>query len=49
MDNETTMPGLLTRPGGLREDAKRDPGRFLFHKLILAAAVLALALAFWLL
>ncbi len=49
MDNETTMPGLLTMPGALNERAKRNPDRFFLYKLIFAAAVLALVLGFWLL
>ncbi len=49
MDNETTMPGLLTMPGELHEDAKRHPGRFFLYRLIFGAAVLALALGLWLL
>lgn len=49
MDNETTMPGLLTRPGTLHEEAKRNPDRIFLYKLIFAAAVLALALGFLLL
>jgi len=48
MDNETTMPGLLTMPGTLQEDAKRNPGRALLYKLIFASAVLALGLGLWL-
>ncbi len=49
MDNETTMPGLLTMPGALHESAKRNPNCFFLYKLIFAAAVLALVLGFWLL
>ncbi len=49
MDNETTMPGLLTVPGTLHEDGRRNPHRFFLYKLIFAAAVLALVLGFWLL
>ncbi len=49
MDNETTMPGLLTMPGKLHEDARRKPHRLLLYRLIFAAAVLALALSLWLL
>ncbi|WP_156404581.1 hypothetical protein [Curvibacter sp. PAE-UM] len=49
MDNETTMPGLLTMPGALNERAKRNPDRFFLYKLIFAAAVLVLVLSFWLL
>lgn len=48
MDNQTTMPGLLTMPGALNEDAKRNPARFFLYKLIFVVAVLALALLFWL-
>lgn len=47
MDNETTMPGLLTMPGALSQDARRGAGRFFLYKLIFAAAVLALALVLW--
>ena len=47
MDNETTMPGLLTMPGSLHEDAKRNPGRFFLYKLIFVVAVLVLALVLW--
>jgi len=49
MDNETTMPGLLTMPGTLHEEAKRHQGRFRLYKLIFASAVLALGLGLWLL
>lgn len=49
MDNETTMPGMLTMPGALHKSAKRNPHRFFLYKLIFAAALLALALGFWLL
>jgi len=49
MDNETTMPGLLTMPGRLHEDARRNPHRLFLYRLIFAAAVLALALGLWLL
>jgi len=48
MDNETTMPGLLTMPGALHESAKRNRHRFFLYKLIFAVAVAALALGLWL-
>ncbi|MDP3702380.1 MAG: hypothetical protein Q8R72_15895 [Hylemonella sp.] len=48
MYNETTMPALLTMPGTLQEDARRNAARFLIYKLIFAAAVLALGLGLWL-
>ncbi len=47
MDNETTMPGLLTMPGTLSEDTRRGAGRFFLYKLIFAVVVLALALVLW--
>lgn len=48
MDNETTMPGLLTLPGTL--DGRGRPRRrhLLLYKIIFAAAVLALLLGLWL-
>jgi len=48
MDNETTMPGLLTMPGALSQDARRGAGRFFLYKLIFVSAVLALGLGLWL-
>ncbi len=47
MDNETTMPGLLTMPGALSEGARRSAGRFFLYKLIFVVAALALALVLW--
>lgn len=44
MNNETTMPGLLTMPGALQESAKRNQRRFFLYKLIFVVAVAALAL-----
>ncbi|MDE2616202.1 MAG: hypothetical protein KGL73_04160 [Burkholderiales bacterium] len=41
MDNETTMPGLLTRPAALYGAAGGERGRPLY-KLIFVLAVLAL-------
>lgn len=49
MDNETTMPGLLTLPGTLDEKARPAARRFLFYKFIFGAAVLVLAMGFLLL
>ncbi len=48
MDNETTMPGLLTLPGTLDEQGRPRRRRFLLYKIIFAAAVLALVLGVWL-
>lgn len=48
MDNETTMPGLLTLPGTLDERRRPRARRFLLHKIIFVAAVLALVLGIWL-
>ncbi len=49
MDNETTMPGLLTLPGTLdSERSQPKAGRALLYKLIFAAALLTLGLVFWL-
>jgi hypothetical protein len=47
MDNETTMPGLLTLPGALSQDARRSAARFSLYKLIFVVAVLALAMVLW--
>ena len=41
MDNETTMPGLLTLPGELAQTARREPVSG-FYKLIFVVAVLLL-------
>lgn len=49
MNNETTMPALLTRQGiPPQEDAQRNPARFLLYKLIFFVALLALGLGLWL-
>lgn len=48
MDNETTMPGLLTRPAALRAQPRQDRGRPLY-KLMFVLAVLALAFTLYLL
>lgn len=44
MDNETTMPGLLTLPGTLDEKISASKSRLTFYRVIIVAAVLALAL-----
>lgn len=48
MDNETTMPGLLTRPVALRAQPRQDRGRPLY-KLIFVLTVLALVITLYLL
>ncbi len=48
MDNKTTMPGLLTVPGTMGEDARTGAGRTLLYKVIFLVAVLALVLGLWL-
>ncbi len=48
MDNETTMPGLLTMPGALSAEARRSASRLFLYRLIFVVAVLALALLLWL-
>lgn len=48
MDNETTMPGLLTLPGTLDEQGRPRARRSQLYKIIFAAAVLALVLGIWL-
>ena len=41
MDNETTMPGLLTLPGELAPASRREPVSG-FYKLIFVVAILLL-------
>lgn len=48
MDNETTMPGLLTLPGTLDERGRPQARRSQLYRTIFVAAVLALILGFWL-
>ncbi len=48
MDNKTTMPGLLTVPGTMGDDALPGAGRALLYKVIFFVAVLVLALGYWL-
>lgn len=47
MDNETTMPGLLTLPAELRAQPRSEPGRPLY-KLIFVLAALSLAVLLYL-
>lgn len=48
MDNETTMPGLLTLPGTLDGRARPQGRRSRLYWIIFIAAVLALVLGIWL-
>ncbi len=48
MDNETTLPGLLTLPGALDEKTTGRKSRFFLYRCIFATALLVLALVFWL-
>jgi hypothetical protein len=48
MNNETTMPGLLTVPGDLAPSRKPRPARAGLYIIIFVLAVMALGLVFWL-
>ena len=45
MDNETTLPGLLTLPGELAPTARREPVPGFYKLIFVVAALLLLGLA----
>ncbi len=48
MDNETTLPGLLTLPGALDDKNAGRKSRLFLYSCIFATALLVLILVFWL-
>jgi hypothetical protein len=48
MDNETTMPALLTQPAGLQEREPSGTRLALLSRLVFVGAVLALMLVLYL-